>query len=48
MTHSDKPPSLKKPLAAAGGERPFSGRLMQGMLITAIVVLIAIAVVSFR
>jgi hypothetical protein len=31
-----------------GPERPFAGRLLQGMLITAIVVLIAIAVVSFN
>jgi hypothetical protein len=48
MTHSDEPQSSDKPPGNAGGERPVAGRLMQGMLITAIVVLIAIAVVSFH
>ncbi len=39
--------SNKKP-GEPGGERPRGGRLAQGLLIAAIVVLIAIALVSFH
>ena len=35
------------PSTEPGGERPRTGRLLQGLLIVAILVLIAIAVVSF-
>jgi hypothetical protein len=41
------PPS-DGPAAGPGGEKPLTGRLLQGLLIVAIMALIAIAVVSFH
>ena len=43
MQHSDIPSP-----EPGGDQRPRAGRLLQGLLIAAIVLLIAIAVVSFR
>jgi hypothetical protein len=37
-----------KPASEPGGKRLHAGRLMQGLLIVAIIVLIAVALVSFR
>jgi hypothetical protein len=36
------------PTNEPGGERPLTGRLLQGLLIVAIIVLIGVALVSFR
>jgi hypothetical protein len=43
MTHPSDGPA-----AGPGGEKPLTGRLLQGLLIVAIMALIAIAVVSFH